>query len=89
MHALCAEDAILQPAIDEIHRRRANESSDKAVGRTLVTLLRTGVLHDLARMHDHEPVGKRHRFLLVVRDIHDRRAELAVQRAQLAAGFDA
>ena len=40
-------------------------------------------------MHHDEAVGEGHRLLLVVRHVHDRRLEAAVQHAQLCAGLDA
>ena len=44
-------------------------------------------LHDAAVHENGDAVGKRHRFFLVVRDVHGGRAECPLQRMQLESRF--
>ena len=76
-------------AIDDVHRWSPDEACDKAIRRSFVTLLGARVLLHTALVHDDEAIRKRHRLLLVVRHVDDRRRETPMQHAQLRARFDA
>ena len=67
----------------QVHRRRADEARDEQVGRRLVELDRRAVLLDAPGVEQQHAIGHRHRLDLVVRDVHHRDAELALQRADL------
>src|SRR5256885_563650 len=51
------EGAAVEPALQEVRRRRADESGDEKVGRIVVQLERRADLLDAAGVHDHDPVG--------------------------------
>ena len=63
----------LDLAREEVHRRRADESGHEQVVRVRVQLGRRADLLELAGAHDRDPVAKRHRLGLVVRDVDRRR----------------
>ncbi len=69
---------ILQPAGNEIHRGRADEACDKAGRRIVIEIVGRSDLFDAAMVHDHDPVGKRHRLNLIVGHINGRGADLLV-----------
>ena len=63
----------------------ADKVGDKEVGRLLVEFARAALLGDLRLGHDNDPVGDRHRLLLVVRHIDDGQREAQLQRADVVA----
>ena len=79
----------VEPRLDEIHRRRADERGDEEVDRVAVQRLRRVDLLDLAVAHHRHPLPERHRLDLVVRDVDGRRAEPRVQARELRAHADA
>ena len=58
--------------VGDVHRRRL-----------LVHLPRSAALLDLPGIHDREAVAHRERLLLIVGDVHERDADLPLQRDQL------
>ena len=75
----------LHIALDEVHRRRANEAGHKAVDGSVVELGgRTDLLHQSV-LHDHDAVGEPHGFLLVVGHVHHGGGEPPMEDAQLGA----
>ncbi len=79
----------LQPGREQVHRRIAEEAGDEGVGRTAIDLERAADLHDLALVHDADPVAHGHRLDLVMGDVDGGRAELLLLPDQLVAGADA
>ena len=73
----------------QVHRRRADEARDECVRGPLVQLDRRAVLLDAPAVQQDHPVGHRHRLDLVVRHVHHRDAELALQRPDLQPHFRA
>ena len=71
--------------VDKVHLWRADEARHKGVGRVVVHLQRRADLLNLARTQHHDLVGQGHRLDLVVGDVDDGGAQLAVQ----AGDFDA
>ena len=63
----------------------ANERCDEPRPGTVVDLARRADLLDLARVHDHHPVGDHHRLGLVVRYVDHRDGGLVVDAADLEA----
>ena len=59
------------------------EAGDEGGARRLVQLRRRAELLDLARVHDRDRVGHRHRLFLVVRDVDERDADLVLDALQL------
>ncbi len=59
----------------EIHRRRADEAGDKAIGRLVIQLHRVADLLHPAIAHDNDSVAQGHRFDLIVRYIDRSGAE--------------
>ena len=77
---------LLEPALDEVHARRADEAGDEQVGRAVVEVERRADLLDSLVLHDRDPVGERHRLDLVVGDVdHGRRGEPMMQALDLVA----
>ena len=86
-------DVRLPPAVEPHRpcaatRRReqigdAEEAGDEGGARTLVELARVAQLLDVAVAHDRDRVGHRHRLLLVVRDVDEGDADLALDPLQL------
>ena len=76
-------------AVDDVHRRRADELRDEEIAGPVVELERRADLLDAAVVHHHDPVGHRHRLDLVVRHVDGRRLEPLVQRLDLGAHRDA
>ncbi len=60
---------ICYPAIQKIHRRRADEAGDETCRRVVVQLVRRANLLDHAVAHHDDAVGERHRLDLVVRHV--------------------
>jgi hypothetical protein len=81
--------AALDPHVEEVHRRAADEVRDEAVGGPFVERDRVGRLFDVARPHDDDAVGHRHRLDLVVGDVDGGRAEPALEKLDLGAHLDA
>ena len=65
--------------LDEVHARRADEAGDEQVGRAVIELKRAADLLDDSRLEHDDPIAERHRFDLVVGDVDDGAAKLAVQ----------
>ena len=63
----------------------ADEAGDEYRDRTPVELFRVADLGDLSLVHYSDPVGYRHRLLLIVSHIHGGDAEFLLQRADLSA----
>ena len=63
--------------------RHAEEAGDERRARALVQLRGRAELLDAPVLHHGDEVGHRHRLLLVVRDVHERDADLALDAAQL------
>ena len=76
-------------ALQEIHRRRADEAGDEEVARLVVEIERRADLLHLAVAHDDDLVGHGHGLDLVVGDVDRRRAEPLVQLLDLGAHGDA
>ena len=74
---------VLQPAGDEIHRRRADEAGDESRRRLVIELVRRADLLDAAMVHHHDAVGQRHRLDLVVGHVDGRGADLLVHLLDL------
>ena len=77
----------IDAAGQQIHRRVADEAGDKSIGRAAVNFHRRAHLHDFPLAHDHDAVGQRHRFRLVVGDINPGHADLLLQVLEEGAGF--
>ena len=60
----------------------ANKAGDKQVFRLFVDFTRRTVLLDFAVAHDHDTVGHRQRFFLIVGNEHEGDTELTLQRLQ-------
>ena len=71
------------PALEEVHRRAADEPGDEEVGGAVVELLRGGDLLQLALAHHRDPLPEGHRLDLIVRDVDRRHADLLVDQADL------
>ena len=67
----------------EAHRRAADEACDERVRGLLVDGIGIADLLEDAVAHRRDPVAHRHRLDLVVRDVDGRRADLALQAADL------
>ncbi len=63
------------------------KSATKVVDRIRIDFHRRADLHDLARAHDHDPVGERHRLFLVVRDEDEGALERLMQPVAFGAQF--
>ena len=72
-------------AAPQIHRRRADEPGDEHRGGPLVDLERRTHLFEAALVHHRDARAQRHRLLLVVRHVHHRRAQAAVEKRELGA----
>ena len=79
----------LERAVDQVHRRRAEEGGDEHVGGPPVDLLRRPDLLQHALAHDRDPAAHRHRLDLVVGDVHRRDPEPLVELDQLQPGLQA
>ncbi len=77
--------AIADFGLEHIHRRRADEASDKQGLRVGIDLERRAHLFGDAGVHDDHAVSQRHRLDLIVGDIERGDAELALQRLNLEA----
>ena len=71
----------------DVHHRRAEQPRDIDAGRAVIDLDRRADLADPAVLQDRHAVGDRHRLFLVMRDIDQRLAELALDALQLDAGL--
>ena len=71
----------LERALEVVHV--ADEVGDERRGGAVVDLRRRRELVDLAGVHDGDPVGHRHRLLLVVRDDDERDADVALDALEL------
>src|SRR5690606_31386989 len=76
------EDAV---RLDEVHRRRAEESRHKGIRWVVVNLLRRAHLPHAPRVHHRNPVAKPHRLNLVVGNEDRRDAQVALEALQLVA----
>ena len=77
--------ATLEPAGQDVHAGRADEVTDEGVLGRFEQLHRRADLHDLAQVHDHDPIGERQRLGLVVGDVDHRPLQLVVQLLELGA----
>ena len=73
----------------DVHRWVAEEGRHRGGGRAREHLLGRPDLHDPPVHEDGHPVGQRHRLLLVVRHVHRRHVERALQALELHPGLDA
>ena len=80
---------VAHPDACEIHRRRADEAGDKAVGRGVVELERLADLLHQSILHHHHAIAQRHGLDLVVGDVDGRGVEPVVQLLQLDAHLHA
>ena len=80
--------ALVDRGVDEIHRRRADESSDEQVGRPLVELLRRVDLEEAPVAHHGDALPEGHRLGLVVRHVDGRHTEALVQLRERRAHAD-
>src|ERR1019366_6521514 len=74
-----------QLALEEIHRRRADEAGDEQVRRVVVEFQRRADLFGLAGVHDHDLVGHGHGFDLVMGHVNGGGGEPLVQLLDLGA----
>ena len=72
-------------AVEQVHRRRADEGRDEGVARRVVDRVRRADLHQPALVQHPDPVAHRHRLDLVVGDEEEGGAERALQVLQLRA----
>src|SRR6516162_8120691 len=79
----------VDPPVEEIHRRRADEARDEQVLRPIVKLERRADLFHQAVMHDHDAVGERHRLDLIMGDVDGRGLQALVQFLDFGAHGDA
>ncbi|MNQ71881.1 hypothetical protein D3C85_865680 [compost metagenome] len=86
-HMRCAVE--LQPARNEIHRGRADETGHEGVARAVVQGERLADLFDLSFLQHHDAVGHGHCFDLVMGDVHRGCAQPLVQRLDLGAHLHA
>ncbi len=84
-----ADAILLDMAADEIHRRRADEAGNEAGLGVVIEILRAGDLLDQAAVHDHDPVGERHRLDLIVGDIDGRGLDQLMDALDLGAHLHA
>src|SRR5262249_50237513 len=75
--------ARIEPSLDEVHRRAADEAPDEEVRRVVVDVLGMARLLEDAVAHDGDPVAHRHRLDLVVRDVDRRCLELVLDPRHL------
>ena len=71
-------------ARDQVHARAAHERGDEPVRRTFVDRLRRVDLHDPALVNHGQALANAQGLALVMSDMHDRRAEPAMELDQLA-----
>ena len=76
-------EVALPRCLHQIHLRGADERRDIDGLRLREDFARSANLDDAAVVEHRDAIGKRHRFFLVVRDVHRGRAECALQRVQL------
>jgi hypothetical protein len=79
----------VNPRIEKVHLRRADEARDEPIRRMVVEGKRCADLLDAAGAEHDDAVGHRHRLDLVVRHVDHRRREPPMQRADLVAHRDA
>ena len=77
----------LDPAVQEVHRRRAEEAGDESVRRTIVNLQRRADLLQFARREHGDAVAQQQRVVLIVRDAERRRRPAAVDFQQIEANL--
>ena len=80
---------LLEPAGNEVHRRRADKTRDKARGWLVIELVRRADLLDPAMVHHHHAVGERHGLDLVVGHVDGGGAHLLVHLLDLDPHLDA
>src|SRR5690606_18999398 len=76
-------------ALDEVHGWRADEPGNEQVGRIVIELERRANLFDNAIVHDHDFVGHRHGFDLVVGHVDGRGLEPLMQLLDFGAHLHA
>ncbi len=72
-------------AVEQVHARRTDEIADERMLGRLEEFGRRADLHGAAVVHDHDLVGERQGFDLVVRDIDHQEVEGAMHGLQLRA----
>jgi type 1 glutamine amidotransferase len=75
--------------LEEVHRRRADETRDEAVRGVLVDVVGRRALVEQPVFHHHDAVAQRHGLFLVMRDVDRRRLHLPMQALQFGAHSDA
>src|SRR5690349_19080601 len=81
--------ALLDPRLEHVHRRAADETGDEEIDRAVVELLRRRDLLQLALAHDGDAVAHGHRLDLVVRYVDRRHTEAALDLLDVRAHLDA
>ena len=81
--------AVFHAARNKVHRRGADKARDEQRRRLIVDILGRTDLLDAAVMHQHNPIGQRHRFHLIVRDINRGGAHALAQLLDLGAHLHA
>jgi hypothetical protein len=81
--------SVVQPAAEEVHRRRADELGDEQVRGLVVQELGRPFLLQQPLAHDDDPVAHRHRLDLIVCDEDRRHAELLLEARDLRPHLDA
>ena len=76
-------------AVEQVHRRRADEAGDEQIVGPVVELERRADLLDPAVVHDDDLVGHGHGLDLVVRDVDRRRLQPLMQFLDLGAHLHA
>ena len=59
---------VLEPALQQVHRRMANKARHEDVGRAAVEFIGRGELLELPRREDHNAVSHRQGLCLIVGD---------------------
>ena len=85
----CFTDLALQPARQEVHRRRPDEARHEQVLRVLVQVGRRVDLLDEPRAHDRHPVTEGHRLGLIVRHVDHRGPQALLDPRHLRAHLHA
>src|SRR5579883_43074 len=75
-----------QLALEQVHRRTADEPRDEEIRRVIVERVGAPELLEAASVEHTDPVAEGHRLLLVVVDVDRRRAKALVELDQLGAG---
>ncbi len=74
------------PRVEQVHGRLADERRHESVHRIFIDLLGRSDLSHLAALHDHDAVAQAHCLHLVVRHVHGRGLDLALEPLQIVPG---